>query len=68
MIELLLQLPAKQRAVMAWTLDGFTAQECAVAMGISPEAARQNLSRARAGLKAALGLDGPDERYEEGER
>ncbi|MEU6934784.1 sigma-70 family RNA polymerase sigma factor [Streptomyces sp. NPDC046374] len=57
-IRLLLQLPAKQRAAMAWTLDGFTAEECARAMGTTPVAVRQNLSRARAALKAGLGLEG----------
>ncbi|MER8199071.1 sigma-70 family RNA polymerase sigma factor [Streptomyces microflavus] len=57
-IEMLLLLPSKQRAALAWTLDGFTTQESADAMGISPEAARQNLSRARATLKARLGLEG----------
>lgn len=67
-IELLLLLPAKQRAVMAWTLDGFTAQESAEAMGITAEAARQNLSRARATLKAQLGLEGSGDRYVEEER
>ncbi|MEU9064566.1 sigma-70 family RNA polymerase sigma factor [Streptomyces sp. NPDC048430] len=56
-IELLLLLPAKQRAAMAWTLDGFTTQESAEAMGITAEAARQNLSRARATLKVRLGLE-----------
>ncbi|MER7812951.1 sigma factor-like helix-turn-helix DNA-binding protein [Streptomyces sp900116325] len=68
MIELLLTLPAKQRAAMAWTLDGFTTQESAAAMGITPEAARQNLSRARATLKAQLGLEGPGDRTVEEER
>lgn len=57
-IELLLRLPAKQRAILAWTLDGFTAQESAEAMGITHEAARQNLSRARAALKGQLCLEG----------
>nr|WP_239144497.1 sigma factor-like helix-turn-helix DNA-binding protein [Streptomyces sp. SID14515] len=55
---MLLSLPSKQRAALAWTLDGFTTQESAAAMGISPEAARQNLSRARATLKTRLGLEG----------
>ncbi|MFF8955548.1 RNA polymerase sigma factor [Streptomyces sp. NPDC014894] len=59
-IELLLGLPAKQRAALAWNLDGFTTQESAGAMGITPEAVRQNLARARAALKARLGLEGPD--------
>ncbi|NML52566.1 sigma-70 family RNA polymerase sigma factor [Streptomyces sp. R302] len=55
-VGLLLQLPAKQRAAMAWTLDGFTAEESARAMGTTPVAVRQNLSRARAALKVGLGL------------
>ncbi|MER6912584.1 sigma-70 family RNA polymerase sigma factor [Streptomyces sp. NPDC000594] len=58
-VELLLRLPAKQRSALAWNLDGFTTQESARAMGISPEAVRQNLSRARATLKEWLGLAEP---------
>lgn len=59
-ITLLLRLPAKQRAALAWHMDGFTTQESARAMGITPAAVRQNLARARAALKAGLGLeDGP---------
>ncbi|MER5766498.1 RNA polymerase sigma factor [Streptomyces sp. NPDC001985] len=68
-IELLLALPAKQRAAMAWNLDGFTAQESAGAMGITPEAVRQNLARARASLKASLRRGhpgGPGEREGDG--
>lgn len=60
-IALLLQLPAKQRAAMAWTLDGFTTEESARAMGTTPVAVRQNLTRARAALKAGLGLSGSTE-------
>ncbi|MGW6207396.1 RNA polymerase sigma factor [Streptomyces sp. NPDC055089] len=67
-IEILLTLPAKQRAAMAWTLDGFTTQESAESMGITPEAARQNLSRARATLKERLGLDEPGKRIMEEEQ
>lgn len=67
-IEVLMTLPAKQRAALAWTLDGFTAQECAEAMGITPEAARQNLSRARATLKVRLGLEATGHKDEEEER
>ncbi|MEE1799693.1 sigma-70 family RNA polymerase sigma factor [Streptomyces sp. JV176] len=59
-MELLQLLPAKQRAVLAWTMDGFTTQESAEAMGITAEAARQNLSRARATLKVQLRLEGSD--------
>lgn len=55
-IGLLLKLPAKQRAAMAWHLDGFTTEESARAMGTTCTAVRQNLSRARATLKSELGL------------
>jgi RNA polymerase sigma factor (sigma-70 family) len=65
-VELLLRLPAKQRAAMAWSLAGFTAQEIARAMGITPEAVRQNLSRARGSLKVWLGLEEPERDGEEG--
>ncbi|MEU9313617.1 sigma-70 region 4 domain-containing protein [Streptomyces sp. NPDC048256] len=54
---LLLQLPAKQRAAMAWHLDGFTTEESARAMGTT-QAVRQNLARARAALKEGLRLEG----------
>ncbi|MFB6675088.1 RNA polymerase sigma factor [Streptomyces sp. NPDC056390] len=57
-IALLLKLPAKQRAAMAWHLDGFTSEESARAMGTTQDAVRQNLSRARASLKQGLGLEG----------
>ncbi|MFD3873999.1 sigma factor-like helix-turn-helix DNA-binding protein [Streptomyces sp. NPDC058623] len=56
MVEHLLQLPSKQRAALAWNLDGFTTEETARAMGTTQTAVRQNLSRARAALKASLGL------------
>jgi len=57
-ITLLLQLPAKQRAALAWHLDGFTTQESARAMGTTQAAVRQNLARGRAALKAGLHLEG----------
>ncbi|MGA4837949.1 RNA polymerase sigma factor [Streptomyces sp. G45] len=57
---LLLELPAKQRAAMAWHLDGFTTQESARAMGTTQAAVRQNLARARAALRTGLGLEGAD--------
>lgn len=66
-ISLLLKLPAKQRAAMAWHLDGFTTEESARAMGISPTAVRQNLSRARTSLKIDLGLESGADKHEEGE-
>jgi RNA polymerase sigma factor (sigma-70 family) len=58
-IALLLTLPAKQRAAMAWYLDGFTTEESARAMGTTQAAVRQNLGRARTALKTALGLERP---------
>ncbi|MDH6455501.1 RNA polymerase sigma factor (sigma-70 family) [Streptomyces sp. SAI-119] len=57
-ISILLQLPAKQRAAMAWHLDGFTTEESARAMGTTQAAVRQNLTRARAALKQGLRLEG----------
>ncbi|MGV9503896.1 RNA polymerase sigma factor [Streptomyces sp. NPDC003642] len=57
-IALLLQLPAKQRAAMAWHLDGFTTEESARAMGTTQAAVRQNLARARAALKKGMRLEG----------
>jgi RNA polymerase sigma factor (sigma-70 family) len=55
-------LPPRQRHVMAWHLDGFTHAEIAGALGITPEAARQNYARARAALKRSLGLTSKEER------
>lgn len=52
----LASLPPRQRHVMAWHLDGFTHSEIASALGITPEAVRQNYARARAALKHSLGL------------
>lgn len=57
-ISLLQHLPAKQRAAMAWHLDGFTTEESARAMGTTQAAVRQNLARARAALKQGLRLEG----------
>ncbi|MFH8470621.1 RNA polymerase sigma factor [Streptomyces sp. NPDC017991] len=57
-ISLLQHLPAKQRAAMAWHLDGFTTEESARAMGTTQAAVRQNLARARAALKQGLQLEG----------
>ncbi|MFF3863290.1 RNA polymerase sigma factor [Streptomyces sp. NPDC002209] len=60
----LLKLPSKQRAALAWNLDGFTTEESARAMGTTQAAVRQNLARARAALKAGLGLQS-DHQHEE---
>ncbi|WP_406336078.1 RNA polymerase sigma factor [Streptomyces sp. NBC_00203] len=64
-VSLLLQLLAKQRAAMAWHLDGFTTEESARAMGTTQAAVRQNLTRARAALREGLHLEG---RFKEGRR
>lgn len=68
-VRLLSGLPPKQRAAMAWHMDGFTTEESARAMGTSSAAVRQNLARARAALKAGLGLGdvSPAENTREGE-
>ncbi|MEE1799691.1 MULTISPECIES: sigma-70 family RNA polymerase sigma factor [unclassified Streptomyces] len=52
-LEILASLPMRQRQAFAWTYDGFSAQETAEHLGISPEAVRQNLARARKHLKQA---------------
>ncbi|WP_369212325.1 RNA polymerase sigma factor [Streptomyces flavofungini] len=52
----LASLPPTQRRVLAWSLDGFTASEVSAELGMTTEAVRQNLSRARARLKDRLGL------------
>lgn len=47
-------LPPRQRAVLAWHLDGFAASEIGDALDMTHEAVRQNLSRGRARLKTIL--------------
>jgi RNA polymerase sigma factor (sigma-70 family) len=49
-------LPARQRQVMAWYVDGFTPAEIAAQLGIDPAAVRQNLAKARKNLKQRLGV------------
>ncbi|WP_181764955.1 RNA polymerase sigma factor [Streptomyces albidus (ex Kaewkla and Franco 2022)] len=58
-IAVLLSLPAKQRAAMAWLCDGFTTEEIAREMKTTQASVRQNVARARAALKAGLGLQQP---------
>ncbi|MEU0861039.1 sigma-70 family RNA polymerase sigma factor [Streptomyces griseofuscus] len=55
-LHALIQLPFKQRSVMAWHLDGFSTAEIAEAMSLEQAAVLQNLSRARRTLKQQLGL------------
>ncbi|WP_241845343.1 RNA polymerase sigma factor [Streptomyces silvensis] len=54
--EALASLPPQPRRVMAWHLDGYGTAEIAHALDMKPDAVRQNLGRARARLKAVLGL------------
>lgn len=49
--EALYELPLRQRQVMAWHYDGYSAQEIAEELGIGEAAVRQNLCRARAKLQ-----------------
>lgn len=67
-ITLLSTLPAKQRAAMAWHMDGFTTAESARAMGTTEAAVRQNLARARRALKDGLGLGRARDHESEGGR
>ena len=57
-LRMLAELPPRQRQVMAWTYDGYTASEIAVELNISVDAVRTNLMRARRTLAAKLGLSG----------
>ncbi|MEU2653732.1 sigma-70 family RNA polymerase sigma factor [Streptomyces sp. NPDC007325] len=56
--EALAQLPSRQRQVMAWFYDHYTPAEIAEELGITQEAVRQNLHRARATLKTRLSRRG----------
>jgi RNA polymerase sigma factor (sigma-70 family) len=50
-LAVLASLPEKQRQVMAWTYDGFSAAEIARELGDSAEAVRQSQSKARKKLR-----------------
>jgi RNA polymerase sigma factor (sigma-70 family) len=52
------RLPAKQRQVMAWHVDGYSPAEIAAELGADPAAVRQNLTKARRNLKRLLGIAG----------
>jgi len=47
-------LPPRQRQVMAWTFDGYTPSQTAEELGLSPEAVRRSLARARKSLAEHL--------------
>lgn len=48
-------LPPKQREVMAWIIDGFSAAEIAREIGASPESVRQNHAKASKNLSRFYG-------------
>ncbi|MET9231079.1 sigma-70 family RNA polymerase sigma factor [Lentzea sp. NPDC003310] len=50
MLLLLADLPLRQRQVMAWTLSGFRPAEIAAELGVTPEAVRSSLMKARRAL------------------
>lgn len=52
-LSVLASLPMRQRQAFAWAYDGFSPYETAEHVGISPEAVRQNLARARRHLRQA---------------
>ncbi|MGW1495219.1 sigma-70 family RNA polymerase sigma factor, partial [Streptomyces sp. NPDC002402] len=52
--RLVSQLPARQRQVLAWTLDGFTDEEIAEQLQITVSTARSALTRARRTLTSLL--------------
>jgi RNA polymerase sigma factor (sigma-70 family) len=54
----LAELPARQRQVMAWYVDGFTPAEIARRLGADPAAVRQSLAKARSNLKHRLAVTG----------
>ncbi|MEU0879252.1 sigma-70 family RNA polymerase sigma factor [Lentzea sp. NPDC005914] len=59
-LDLLAGLPERQRQVMAWTQAGFSPKEIAEQLGISSEAVRASLMKARQTLSRRLRRDGGD--------
>jgi RNA polymerase sigma factor (sigma-70 family) len=55
-------LPLRQRQVLAWTMDGYAAPEIAVELGISADAVRSSLLKARRAMTRDLRRgDGSDD-------
>ncbi|WP_168724353.1 sigma-70 family RNA polymerase sigma factor [Streptomyces sp. A1547] len=52
-LELLQGLPPRQREVMAWHFDGFSAGEIATLLGVKPATVQSNLRHARERLRQA---------------
>ncbi|WP_405510571.1 sigma-70 family RNA polymerase sigma factor [Streptomyces cyaneofuscatus] len=55
LVQLLRRLPALQRTVMAFEIDGATPAQTAEALGVPSANVRQNLRRARQNLERILG-------------
>lgn len=53
-LRLLAELPARQRQVMAWTLDGYTPADIAQELNLSPDSVRASLRKARSTLVRLL--------------
>lgn len=49
-LRMLDRLPARQRQVLAWTVDGYTPAEIAAELQMTPEAVRASLLKARRAL------------------
>jgi RNA polymerase sigma factor (sigma-70 family) len=54
-VAALATLPPRQREVMAWIIDGFSAAEIARELGVTPDSARQNYAKARKNLSRFYG-------------
>ncbi|MFI9503608.1 RNA polymerase sigma factor [Nocardia sp. NPDC052566] len=53
-LRVLLQLPPRQRQIMAWTLDGYTPSEISAELRLSPALVRSNLRKARRNIAILL--------------
>jgi RNA polymerase sigma-70 factor (ECF subfamily) len=57
-LHVLQALPPRQRQVLAWTLSGYTPTEIADELGMSPEAVRSSLKKARRAATQHLDQNG----------
>jgi RNA polymerase sigma factor (sigma-70 family) len=57
-LRLLATLPARQRQVMAWILDGYSCTEIAFELAMKPDAVRASLLKARRALANLLSHEG----------
>jgi len=61
-LEMLRELPYRQRQVMAWVYDGYTPAEIATILNLPPGTVRVNLHKARETLKRHLAGEGGQSR------